>query len=101
MIVVLAIYIYLTLSNPSFMNFNHDEIHAWNIAANFGFIDIIRLMRSEGHTFIWFMLMKPFCGGSIFAIKWLNWTFTFSAVLLMWNFAPFKIQEKIFLWIKP
>lgn len=95
MIVILAIYSYLTLSNPSFVNFNHDEIHAWNIAANFGFIDIIRLMRSEGHTFIWFMLMKPFCGGSIFAIKWLNWTFTFSAVLLMWNFAPFKIQEKI------
>ena len=95
MIVILAIYIYLTLSNPFFKNFNHDEIHAWNIASNFNFIDIIRLMRSEGHTFIWFMLMKPFGGGSIFAIKWLNWTFTFSAVLLMWNLAPFRIQEKI------
>ena len=42
MIVILAIYSYLTLSNPSFVNFNHDEIHAWNIAANFGFIDILK-----------------------------------------------------------
>ena len=95
MIAVLAIYICLTLSSPSFVNFNHDEVHAWNIASNFGFFDIVRLMRSEGHTFVWFMLMKPFTGFSIFAIKWLNWAFTFSAVLLLWLFSPFKLPEKI------
>ena len=95
MIAVLAIYICLTLSSSSFVNFNHDEVHAWNIASNFGFFDVVRLMRSEGHTFVWFMLMKPFTGFSIFAIKWLNWVFTFSAVILLWLFSQFKIPEKI------
>ena len=93
-IIVLAIYACLTISNPFFRNFNHDEVHAWNIASNFGFIDIIKLMRSEGHTFIWFLLMKPFTGFSMYAIKWVNWIFAFSAVFFMWRFAPFKVQEK-------
>lgn len=91
---VLAIYVAATFSNPYFFNFNHDEIHAWNIASNFGFFDIIRLMRSEGHTFIWFMLIKPFTSFSIYSIKFLNWMFTFLAVTLLWIFAPFKPVEK-------
>ena len=95
MVVVLTIYVCMTLSNPSFTNFNHDEVHAWNIASNFGFFDIIRLMRSEGHTFIWFILMKPFTCLSIYSIKWLNWMFTFGAIFLLWRFAPFKTLEKL------
>ncbi len=94
MIVALTIYVCLTLSNPFIRNFNHDEIHAWNIASSFGFIDIVRLMRSEGHTFIWFMLIKPFTSFSIYSIKVLNWMFTFLAVILLWIFAPFKPVEK-------
>lgn len=95
MVVVMTIYACLTISSQSFVNFNHDEVHAWNIASNFGFVDIVRLMRSEGHTFLWYLLIKPFTGCSMYAMKWINWVFTFSALIALWKFSPFRTPEKL------
>lgn len=99
--IVLGIYLYFVLTNPNFQNFNKDEIHAWNIATDLSFFEIIRLMRAEGHTFIWYMLLKPFTHNpDIFfpwIIKTLNFIFVFMAVLLLWFKAPFNRFIKIFM----
>lgn len=93
--IIFLFYIVLTLSHPFFYKFSHDEIHAWVIAQNFGFIDIIRLMRSEGHTFLWYMILKPLTYFySMYSMKVLNWLFAFSSMLVMWRYAPFPILIK-------
>ena len=99
MFFAVSLYVYLTLTNPSMKTFNQDEFHCWNIASNFGFTDIIRLMRSEGHTFLWYFILKPFTYfDNIFfpwIIKYINWFFLALAIIILWLKSPFNLFTKI------
>ena len=83
-VLFIFVWIFITLFNPDIHKYNTDEIHAWNIASNFNFFEIIKLMRIEGHTFIWYMLLKPFTYfPNVFfpwIIKGLNWFFMLCAL---------------------
>ena len=97
-IVVLTIFICFVMYNPCFKYFYKDELHAYCIAKQFGFIDIIRLMRAEGHTFLWYMLLKlipneDWCFP--WALKWLSFSFSFITMILLWFKGPFTNVEKI------
>lgn len=91
-IVIMVVFVCLVLNNPYFHQYNKDEIHAWNIATDLSFIQIIKLMRAEGHTFIWYMLLKPFTymPDKFFPwiLKYLNLFFVVISIGLMWFFAP-------------
>ena len=98
-IVFLLVFLLLVLFNPYFLEFNKDEIHAWNIAADLNIIEIIKLMRSEGHGIIWYLILKPFTKNpDLFfpwIIKWLNFVFIFAGLIIFWFKAPIKILFKI------
>ena len=95
----IILFAYITLLNPDMQNFNKDELHAWNIAENLNIIEIIRLMRAEGHTFLWYLILKPFTyNQDIFfpwIIKFINWLFVFTGLVIFWFKAPQKLLFKI------
>ena len=84
--------------------YNHipwaDEVNAWNIAAYVDFFDLFKLMKHEGHLFIWFTILMPFAKNNLFYPQYMlliNWLFMFLSVILMWRFAPFNSVIKTFL----
>ena len=96
--IIFGIFAYLTLTSRLMYDFNKDEIHAWNIATYLNFGQIIELMRAEGHTFVWYMMLKPFTHNpDIFfpwIIKCLNWLCVFCAVIVFWFKSPINIFFK-------
>lgn len=95
---ILAIFTTIVINNPNFSMFNSDELQAYAIAKQFGFIDLIRLMRSQGHPFIWYMLIKsvPFPQyGFPDALKLISLSFSLIALALLWYKSAFHILEKI------
>ena len=98
MFIILALFAYFTLTSRFMYEFNKDEIHSWNIATYLNFGQIIELMRAEGHTFVWYMMLKPFTHNpDIFfpwIIKCLNWLCVFCAVIVFWFKSPINIFFK-------
>lgn len=71
----------------------YDEAHAWLIAQELNLIEIIKLMKIEGHTFIWYLLLMPFAKSNFmypYSMLLLNWLFCFIAILILWIKAPFN-----------
>lgn len=84
--------------------FNHspwiDEAHAWMIAQELNFFEIIKLMKVEGHTFLWYLCLMPFAKADFmypYSMLLLNWLFCFIAVLILWLRAPFNNWIKFFI----
>ena len=85
-----------------FRMFNHipwlDEAHAWTIAQDLNFVEIIKLMKIEGHTLIWYLMLMPFAKldwGYPYIMQILNWVFCFGAIILLWKKAPFNNLVKV------
>ena len=71
----------------------YDEAHAWLIAQELNLIEIIKLMKIEGHTFIWYLCLMPFAKTNFmypYSMLLLNWLFCFIAILILWLKAPFN-----------
>lgn len=100
MIIALLLWCAITLIRV----FNHspwyDEAHAWIIAQELNFVEIIRLMKTEGHTFLWFLCLMPFAKTNFlypYSMLLLNWLFCFVAILILWLKAPFNNWVKFFI----
>ena len=95
----ILLFLVLTLKNPNFYNFNKDEMHAWNIAVDLNFLEIVKLMKTEGHCLIWYMMLKPFTKyPDLFfpwILKWLNLIFLTGAISIFWFKAPINKLFKI------
>ena len=88
----LGFWVLYTLASPFMKLFCVDELWYYTIAQDMSFIDIIKIMHYEGHTFLWYIMIKPFTNIDIYnlpyAIKYINWIFSFLTVILFWIFAP-------------
>ena len=70
-----------------------DEAHAWTIAQDLSIVEIIKLMKIEGHTLIWYLMLMPFAKmnwGYPYIMQILNWIFCLGAIILLWKKAPFN-----------
>ncbi len=92
----------LVLKFATLTEYNTDELWAWDIAADLNFYDITRLMHYEGHSFLWYIILKPFTYlASIFPniypdiLKIINLFFIASAMFLLWFFSPINLPIKI------
>lgn len=75
----------------------YDEAHAWNIAQGLNFVDILKLMHVEGHTFLWYLCLMPFAKLNIgypYSMLLINWLFCFIAILILWFKSPFSTWLK-------
>lgn len=84
--------------------FNHfpwyDEAHAWTIAQDLNLIEIIKLMKYEGHTILWYLCLMPFAKFNIgypYSMLLVNWFFCFVAMLILWLKSPFNNWIKFFI----
>ena len=96
------LWVFLVYKNLQIYAFNTDEMWAWDIAHDLTFSEITQLMHYEGHSFIWYMLIKPF---TLLAdkfpvlfpdiIKYLNLAFLGAAMFLLWMCSPINIFLKL------
>lgn len=92
-ITVILIYIIVTVLRLIFHQPWYDEAHAWTVAEQLNLKEIIDLMRIEGHTFIWYLLIMPFAKANLW-YPWpmmiINYIFALASVIFMWKRAPFN-----------
>ena len=78
-----------------------DEAHAWTIAANCNMVEIFNLLKTEGHTILWYLFLKPFAllfrEYYPYPMLILNWFFACAALFIMIKKAPFSNAVKIFI----
>ncbi len=98
MIVSLLLWITITLIRVLHHSPWYDEAHAWLIAQELNLIEIFKLMKIEGHTFLWYLCLMPFAKSNFmypYSMLLLNWLFCFIAVLIIWLKSPFSNWVKI------
>lgn len=92
-LLVISIYIIITVLRLLYHQPWYDEAHAWTIAEQLNLKEIIDLMRVEGHTFIWYLLIMPFAKAHLW-YPWpmliINYIFALASVIFMWKKAPFN-----------
>ena len=82
----------------------YDEARAWLIAENLNLFEIFDLMKIEGHTFVWFVLLMPFAKTHFaypYSMQIMNWIFCVSAVFVMWKYSPFNNWVKALIILLP
>ncbi len=75
-----------------------DEAHAYNIARYLSVKEIFGVIGTEGHPFVWFLILKPFAKLHLwypYPMQIINYLFFLSALILFWIFAPFNKLIKI------
>ncbi len=75
-----------------------DEGLAWNIAKYLNLTEIFEASKSEGHTFIWYFILKPFAVNDFwypYSLLLINYIFCFSAIVILWRYAKFNNIIKI------
>ena len=74
-----------------------DEAHAYTIAEQLNFVDIIKYVKNEGHFFIWQTLLFPFAKLHLYPYPMLilNWLFCTLALILMWWKCPLDNRIKV------
>lgn len=72
-----------------------DETHAFEIAG-FKFSQIFYLTRIEGHTLLWYLILKPFSSLNLYPYSMIiiNWVFAVAAVFVLWMKSPFSVFTK-------
>lgn len=91
--VILGIWIVITLLRVFFHQPWYDEAHAWMLARDYNFIDLIAQMKYEGHTFVWYLLLMPFAKLNLlwpYPMLIINWLFAFLALFIFLKNAPFN-----------
>lgn len=96
-LIVILLWVVITALRCLFHHPWYDEAQAWIIAKQLSFLDIIALMKYEGHTFLWYLLIMPFAKADLWypiPMQILNWSFSFIAILILWKKAPFNSITK-------
>ena len=68
-----------------------DETHAFEIA-RLNLFEIFQISSIEGHTFLWYFILKPFSNLNLYpySMFFINWLFSVLAIFILWKKAPFK-----------
>ena len=68
-----------------------DETHAFEIA-RLKLNEILYITRIEGHTALWYLILKPFSNLNLYPYSMLiiNWLFGLGAIFVLWKKAPFS-----------
>ena len=75
-----------------------DETHAFDIAC-LNVDKIFELASREGHTFLWYLILKPFSCIDFYPYPMfiINWLFCLFAIFILWKRAPFSPIIKAFI----
>lgn len=75
-----------------------DETHAFDIAC-LKLNEIYQISRIEGHTFLWYLILKPFSNIKFYpySMFFINWIFCILSIYILWKKAPFEPIIKAFI----
>ena len=75
-----------------------DELHAWTLARELGFFQIIYWMRYDGHFALWHFILRPFAaaGAPVFALNLIAWGLCTAGICLFIRYAKLPLWSKIF-----
>ena len=75
-----------------------DETHAFYIS-RLKLSEIFAITRVEGHTMLWYLILKPFSSLKLYpySMSIINWLFCVSAIFVLWKKAPFSTISKTFI----
>ena len=75
-----------------------DETHAFYIS-RLKLDEIFALTRIEGHTMLWYLILKPFNSLNLYpySMSVINWLFCLGAMSVLWKKAPFGVYSKTFI----
>ena len=95
LIMILSLILWISITLMRIMHHSpwYDEEHAWLIAQELNLFKIINLMKIEGHTFLWYLVLIPFAKSNFmypYSMLILNWLFCFIAILILWLKSPFN-----------
>jgi len=93
--ILIAVFAFITLIILFLRTPFWDETHAFDIAC-LKISEILYLTRVEGHTFLWYLLLKPFTFLKLYPYPMLilNWIFCTVAITVLWKRAPFSFFVK-------
>ena len=83
-----------------FTMFHHeiwrDEAQAWCIVRDLNFIEIFRSARTEGHPFLWYLILYPFAklGFPVEIMQVISLFFVFISISFLLFKSPFNKFEK-------
>ncbi len=83
-----------------FTMFHHelwrDEAQAWCIVRDLNFIDIFNAVRTEGHPFLWYMVLYPFAklGFPVLSMQIVSLLLVFISIVILLFKSPFNRFEK-------
>ena len=74
-----------------------DEAHAYTIAEQLTFFDMLKYVKNEGHFFLWQALLFPFAKLHLYPYPMLilNWLFWTLSLVLMWWKCPIDNRLKV------
>ena len=95
--IILIIYIIITFTTILFHEKWRDESQAWLIARDLNIVDIIKQMKYEGHSFLWYMILVPFAklGFPYITENLISLGIVTIAAWLILKKAPFSLFTKI------
>ena len=98
-LLILILYSILVIVIATNHELSQDETQAWLIARDLNFIDIIKQMQYEGHSFLWHFIIAPFAklGFSVNSQKIITCFFSISTVFMILKKSPFKNLLKVLL----
>lgn len=98
-ILVITLYIIIILVISINHELSQDEIQSWLISRDLNFVDIIKQMKYEGHSFLWHYLLTPLSkiGMPIESQKIIPFIFAIATIIILWKNSPFKTYMKILL----
>ena len=75
-----------------------DETHAFYIS-RLKLSEIFAITRVEGHTMLWYLILKPFSSLKLYpySMSIINWIFCVSAIWVLWKKSPFSVISKTFI----
>ncbi len=80
-----------------------DEAQAWLISRDLNIVEIIKMMKYEGHSCLWHLILLPFAklGFPYETIKIISWLISAVTAYLILDKSPFKKITKILILFNP
>ena len=96
-LIVVIVYLIVTFALLFFHKNWRDEAQTWLIARDCSLLELINIMKYEGHFLLWYLILMPFAklGFPYFTCNIISWIITSISVWLILVKSPFKFYKKV------
>lgn len=98
--VILSVLAFCIVTIPKMLNHAPwcDEVHSWHVAQYITFSNCLDVLRFEGNSIVWFLILMPFARLNFpypQTLLIINWLFACASIVILWLKAPFNTLIKL------